>query len=850
MCASIGGRPGGQVDARGKEETNSTTFLRSRREERTRSGWSCSCRAASGVGGELLVVEGRPLVHSIQANQHKQIGPDYSKRPNSKVGSTLSRKMALGLVRQSTSGYVGRKPSGSAGAGDQEQEQRGSQSSVFAGKKRRTDLEKRTKKRRKKGRLTVGGGLCDDKLKSRTPRAPRSPRSPRSPRLKTKKKRQQQQQRASLATMTLAMNCYLPSPLTLCILSLLLLCCLLVSALPFAQARENTNQTSSSSSFFTSSILAIESAQPSGSDRATTVINSTTKTSYHLLFNQQQQQTSTSTSVPTETHLSKARSKPLQLKITNASECSDVTGDMQSDQVPMDSQGLSAAGGQAVPMEAGETNRSTLRATHEYPDESSDYSGDNVDGEVTSDYAAGIDDQTSPSNAASLTVISGDRAALESSGADDDDDYNDYGAYVVYGGMFNSSLSSLDVASSFEQTTEPFQVIFFAAMPPYKSNRVPATNELLFAPPSSINEHQVGSSAGELLSPPLAYNGAQVLTSSESTAGIDATTTIDIPRALSSLVRAPVLSNQQSTSTQLYSSLDVSGRQLNSPNYPAPDDEFDQSSGEKTFSTIHRQVHRSRRQRENDGVQEKHQQRANDTALEPQEATIVGSPDWLEADDVKWLSKMSAKNSLNSNSTANSNDDEQTILDHTLLKFAGPNQVSNQENFRARLRQLDSTRASEDDNNAATSAAYDNNNSVHSMSQWTNTLAKHSVGPIIHNYTTTTPEGKKLGISASGSAGEVEPEVVDGKDASTVYHHQHHQEKHNVYYWRLIWFILPLGATFGNLLVILAVYMERSLQSVTNYFIVSLAFADLFVGLVVMPFAVYVLVSTSHLFHL
>lgn len=68
--------------------------------------------------------------------------------------------------------------------------------------------------------------------------------------------------------------------------------------------------------------------------------------------------------------------------------------------------------------------------------------------------------------------------------------------------------------------------------------------------------------------------------------------------------------------------------------------------------------------------------------------------------------------------------------------------------------------------------------------------------------------------------------------------------QHQVHYWRLVWLILPLGATFGNLLVIMAVYLERSLQSVTNYFIVSLAFADLFVGLIVMPLAVYVLVST------
>lgn len=91
-----------------------------------------------------------------------------------------------------------------------------------------------------------------------------------------------------------------------------------------------------------------------------------------------------------------------------------------------------------------------------------------------------------------------------------------------------------------------------------------------------------------------------------------------------------------------------------------------------------------------------------------------------------------------------------------------------------------------------------------------------------------------------------------GRANATNYRGPHHDDRqptattHNIYYWRLIWVVLPLGATFGNLLVILAVYRERSLQSVTNYFIVSLAFADLFVGLVVMPFAVYVLVSNNH----
>ena len=68
-------------------------------------------------------------------------------------------------------------------------------------------------------------------------------------------------------------------------------------------------------------------------------------------------------------------------------------------------------------------------------------------------------------------------------------------------------------------------------------------------------------------------------------------------------------------------------------------------------------------------------------------------------------------------------------------------------------------------------------------------------------------------------------------------------EKPEKLYWALLLILLPFLAVFGNILVILSVYKERTLQSVTNYFIVSLAFADLLVAGVVMPFAVYFLVS-------
>lgn len=62
-------------------------------------------------------------------------------------------------------------------------------------------------------------------------------------------------------------------------------------------------------------------------------------------------------------------------------------------------------------------------------------------------------------------------------------------------------------------------------------------------------------------------------------------------------------------------------------------------------------------------------------------------------------------------------------------------------------------------------------------------------------------------------------------------------------YWALILILFPILTLFGNILVILSVCRERSLQTVTNYFIVSLAIADLLVAVVVMPFAVYFLVS-------
>lgn len=74
---------------------------------------------------------------------------------------------------------------------------------------------------------------------------------------------------------------------------------------------------------------------------------------------------------------------------------------------------------------------------------------------------------------------------------------------------------------------------------------------------------------------------------------------------------------------------------------------------------------------------------------------------------------------------------------------------------------------------------------------------------------------------------------------------QEESDKPSKVYSALLLVLLPILAVLGNILVILSVYKEKSLQSVTNYFIVSLALADLLVACFVMPFAVYYLVSVS-----
>lgn len=58
-------------------------------------------------------------------------------------------------------------------------------------------------------------------------------------------------------------------------------------------------------------------------------------------------------------------------------------------------------------------------------------------------------------------------------------------------------------------------------------------------------------------------------------------------------------------------------------------------------------------------------------------------------------------------------------------------------------------------------------------------------------------------------------------------------------YWKLILTLFPLFTVFGNVLVVLSVYRERNLKCATNFFICSLAVADILVAVIVMPAAVF-----------
>ena len=52
--------------------------------------------------------------------------------------------------------------------------------------------------------------------------------------------------------------------------------------------------------------------------------------------------------------------------------------------------------------------------------------------------------------------------------------------------------------------------------------------------------------------------------------------------------------------------------------------------------------------------------------------------------------------------------------------------------------------------------------------------------------------------------------------------------------------LIVVATAFGNILLCMAVLTEKRLQNMTNYFLASLAVADLLVAIIVMPLAVVI----------
>lgn len=61
----------------------------------------------------------------------------------------------------------------------------------------------------------------------------------------------------------------------------------------------------------------------------------------------------------------------------------------------------------------------------------------------------------------------------------------------------------------------------------------------------------------------------------------------------------------------------------------------------------------------------------------------------------------------------------------------------------------------------------------------------------------------------------------------------------------LVIIVLTVG---GNILVIMAVSLEKKLQNATNYFLMSLAVADMLVGILVMPVSMITILYGKFLF--
>ena len=82
--------------------------------------------------------------------------------------------------------------------------------------------------------------------------------------------------------------------------------------------------------------------------------------------------------------------------------------------------------------------------------------------------------------------------------------------------------------------------------------------------------------------------------------------------------------------------------------------------------------------------------------------------------------------------------------------------------------------------------------------------------------------------------------IAQDSDATTVnfFEWQQVEESDELHWWALLLLVFVLSGMTGNVLVCVAIAAEKRLQNITNYFLMSLALADLLVSIIVMPCAI------------
>jgi hypothetical protein len=98
-----------------------------------------------------------------------------------------------------------------------------------------------------------------------------------------------------------------------------------------------------------------------------------------------------------------------------------------------------------------------------------------------------------------------------------------------------------------------------------------------------------------------------------------------------------------------------------------------------------------------------------------------------------------------------------------------------------------------------------------------------------------------IGNKSSNTSNQMTNVSIKSWNETAGDNNDNNNEEHQNFF-SLVTIVLPVLTIVGNWAVIISVIREKSLQSSTNFLIVSLAVADLMVGLIVMPWGIFALV--------